>query len=239
MRNGVSVLVVGAGGLGCPASLALARAGVGRLTLVDPDRVDVTNLHRQLWHRDADVGRPKVESAADGLRRAFPALTVERVGGRVDAANAEALFRAHDAVVDATDGTATKLFLSDVAVATRVPLVYGGVLRMQGQAMRVVPGGPCLRCLYEEAPDADSVPTCAQAGVLGPMAGLVGALQAALVLECLEAHLDGPPGEAVLHVLEGATLRGRQVRVRRVPDCAGCAHPRAPVFAEESERCTR
>ncbi|WP_434390003.1 HesA/MoeB/ThiF family protein [Melittangium boletus] len=239
VRNGVSVLVVGAGGLGCPASLALARAGVGRLTLVDPDRVDVTNLHRQLWHRDADVGRPKVESAADGLRRAFPSLGVERVWGRVDAANAEALFRAHDAVVDATDGTATKLFLSDVAVATRVPLVYGGVLRMQGQAMRVVPGGPCLRCLYEEAPDADSVPTCAQAGVLGPMAGLVGALQAALVLECLEAGLDGPPGEAVLHVLEGATLRGRQVRVRRVPDCAGCAHPRAPVLTEESERCTR
>ncbi|WP_338023762.1 HesA/MoeB/ThiF family protein [Archangium primigenium] len=246
VRNGVSVLVVGAGGLGCPASLALARAGVGRLTLVDPDRVDVTNLHRQLWHRDTDVGRSKVESAADGLRRAFPSLAVERVWGRVDAANAEALFRAHDAVVDATDGTATKLFLSDVAVATRVPLVYGGVLRLQGQAMRVVPGGPCLRCLYEEAPDADSVPTCAQAGVLGPMAGLVGALQAALVLECLavglESGLDGPsgaPGEAVLHVLDGATLRGRQVRVRRVPDCAGCAHPRAPVFAEESERCTR
>ena len=241
MRKGVSarVLVVGAGGLGCPASLALAHAGVGQLTLVDPDRVDVTNLHRQLWHRTSDVGRHKVESAADGLRRAFPASRVETLVGRVDADNAAALFQAHDAVVDATDGTATKLFLSDVAVATRVPLVYGGVLRMQGQAMRVVPGGPCLRCLYEEAPSPDAVPTCAQAGVLGPMAGMVGALQAALLLECLEGGASGVPGEAVLHVLDGATLSGRRVRVRRVPDCEGCARPRAPVFPEESERCTR
>src|SRR6478609_8035788 len=93
------VLLVGAGGLGCPASLALAQAGVGHLTLVDPDQVDVTNLHRQLWHRTSDVGRPKVESAADGLRRAFPALRVETLAERVDDRNAASLFRAHDAVV--------------------------------------------------------------------------------------------------------------------------------------------
>ena len=125
------VLVVGAGGLGCPASLALARAGVGHLTLVDPDRVDVTNLHRQLWHRTPDVGRLKVESAAEGLRRAFPALRVETLAERVDERNAASLFQAHDAVVDATDGTSTKLFLSDVAVATGVPLVYGGAAGRQ------------------------------------------------------------------------------------------------------------
>jgi adenylyltransferase/sulfurtransferase len=233
------VLVVGAGGLGCPASLALAQAGVGHLTLVDPDRVDVTNLHRQLWHRTSDVGRPKVESAADGLRRAFPALRVEAVAERVDDRNAASLFQAHDAVVDATDGTATKLFLSDVAVATGVPLVYGGVLRMQGQAMRVEPGGPCLRCVYEEPPSPDAVPTCAQAGVLGSMAGLVGAVQALLVLERLEGTAPAASGEAILHVLDGATLRGRQVRVRRAPDCEGCARPRPPVFTEEIARCTR
>ena len=252
VRNGVPtrVLVVGAGGLGCPASLALAQAGVGALTLVDPDRVDMTNLHRQLWHRTADVGRPKVESAADGLRRAFPRLGVETLLGRVAGDNAAALFQAHDAVVDATDGTATKLFLSDVAVATGVPLVYGGVLRMQGQAMRVEPGGPCLRCLYEEEPSPDALPTCAQAGVLGSMAGWVGALQALLLLEALglgREHAPRVPGEGVLHVLEGTTLRGRQVRVRRTPDCPGCARPRplVPPLAllkeaeEEAERCTR
>ncbi len=233
------VLVVGAGGLGCPASLALAREGVGYLTLVDPDRVDVTNLHRQLWHRTPDVGRLKVESAADGLRRAFPALRVETLAERVDDGNAASLFRAHDAVVDATDGTSTKLFLSDVAVSTGVPLVYGGVLRMQGQAMRVEPGGPCLRCVYEEPPSPDAVPTCAQAGVLGSMAGLVGALQAMLVLERLVGGAPLVEGTATLHVLDGATLRGRQVRVRRAPDCEGCSRPRPPVFTEESSRCTR
>ena len=241
MERGASarVLVVGAGGLGCPASLALAHGGVGRLTLVDPYRVDVTNLPRQLWHRTPDVGRLKVESAAEGLARAFPALEVEPLAERVGAHNAEALFRAHDVVVDATDGTATKLFLSDVAVVTGVPLVYGGVLRMQGQAMRVERGGPCLRCLYEEAPSPDAVPTCAQAGVLGALAGMVGALQARLALDARAGEAGTAGDEATLYVLDGATLRGRRVRVRRVPDCAGCARPRPPLRDEEAERCTR
>lgn len=133
------VLVVGAGGLGCPASLALAQGGVGHLTLVDPDRVDVTNLPRQLWHRTGDVGRSKAESAAAGLLRAFPGLSVEALPERLDAGNAEGLFRAHDLVVDGTDGVATKFFLSDVAVLTGVPLVYGGVLRMQGRPCASTP----------------------------------------------------------------------------------------------------
>ncbi len=234
------VLVVGAGGLGCPASLALAHAGVGHLTLVDPDRVDVTNLHRQLWHRTPDVGRLKAESAAAGLVRAFPELSTEAIPERVDADNAEALFRAHDVVIDATDGTVTKFFLSDVAVLTGVPLVYGGVLRMQGQAMRIDPDGPCLRCLYEAPPPPDTVPTCAQAGVLGSMAGFVGTLQALLALERLSGAVGPARGEAVLHVVDGAALSGRTVRVPRVPDCASCAPGRRPTLAppEEAARCT-
>lgn len=234
------VLVVGAGGLGCPASLALAHAGVGHLTLMDPDRVDVTNLHRQLWHRDADVGRFKVASAEAGLKRAFPDVSVEALAERVDADTAEALFRAHDVVVDATDGTATKFLLSDAAVLTGVPLVYGGVLRMQGQAMRVDPGGPCLRCLYEAPPPPDAVPTCAQAGVLGSMAGLVGALQAMLALELLSGAGRREPGVATLHVIDGATLEGRTVRVRRDSECPGCGAGRVPVLSrvEEGERCS-
>ncbi len=235
------VLMVGAGGLGCPASLALAHAGVGHLTLVDPDRVDVTNLHRQLWHRTSDVGWLKAESAAAGLARAFPHLSVEALAERVGTNNAEALFRAHDVVIDATDGTATKFFLSDVAVLTGVPLVYGGVLRMQGQAFRIDPDGPCLRCLYEAPPPPDAVPTCAQAGVLGSMAGLVGALQALLALERLSGAVGAVRGEAVLHVIDGASLTGRTVRVLRAPDCLGCAPGRTPPLTapEEAERCTR
>jgi molybdopterin-synthase adenylyltransferase len=234
------VLVVGAGGLGCPASLALAHAGVGHLTLVDPDRVDVTNLHRQLWHRTSDVGRLKAASAAAGLTRAFPELSLEALCERVDAGNAEALFRAHDVVVDATDGTATKFFLSDVAVLTGVPLVYGGVLRMQGQVLRIDPDGPCLRCLYEAPPPPDAVPTCAQAGVLGSLAGLVGALQALLALERLSGTAGTARGEALLHLVDGEALSGRTVRVRRSPDCASCAPGRMPTLAsgEEAPRCT-
>ena len=238
--SGARVLMVGAGGLGCPASLALAHAGVGHLTLMDPDRVDVTNLHRQLWHRGADVGRLKVESARDELLRAFPDLSIEALAERLDADTAEALFRAHDVVVDATDGTATKFLLSDAAVLTGVPLVYGGVLRMQGQAMRVDPGGPCLRCLYEAPPPPDAVPTCAQAGVLGSMAGVMGGLQALLVVELLSGAARREPGVATLHVIDGAALQGRTVRVRREPECPGCGGGRAPVLkrSEEVEQCT-
>ena len=231
------VLVVGAGGLGCPASLALAQAGVGHLTLADPDRVDVTNLPRQLWHREP--GLNKAESAVAGLARAFPTLSAEALPERVDAGNAEGLFRAHDAVIDATDGVAAKFFLSDAAVLTGVPLVYGGVLRMQGQAMRVDPGGPCLRCLYEAPPPPDAVPTCAQAGVLGSLAGLVGAAQALLALELLSGAARATPGEALLHVLDGVALTGRSTRVRRAPDCPGCRIITLPAYPEEAESCPR
>ncbi len=234
------VLVVGAGGLGCPASLALAHAGVGHLTLADPDRVDVTNLHRQLWHRTSDVGRLKAESAVAGLLRAFPDLSTEALPERVNVDNAESLFRAHDVVIDATDGTATKFFLSDVAVLTGVPLIYGGVLRMQGQAFRIDPDGPCLRCLYEAPPPPDAVPTCAQAGVLGSMAGLVGSLQALLALERLSGAAGLARGEALLHVIDGASLTSRTVRVQRSPDCSACAPGRTPplVAPEEAAQCT-
>lgn len=234
------VLVVGAGGLGCPASLALAHAGVGHLTLVDPDVVDVTNLHRQLWHRDADVGRPKVESAVAGLQRAFPDVSTEALAERVTADTVEGLFREHELVIDATDGTATKFLLSDAAVLTGVPLVYGGVLRMQGQAMRIDPGGPCLRCLYDAPPPPDAVPTCAQAGVLGSMAGLIGALQGMLAVELLSGAGRPEPGAATLHVIDGATLSGRTVRVRREPECPACGTGRTPVLTggEEAGRCT-
>lgn len=220
------VLVVGVGGLGCPASLALARAKVSRLTLADPDRVEVTNLHRQLWYRTSDVGQPKVTAAADRLRAAFPDLEVVTRQIKVDAARADALFREHDLVIDGTDGAADKFTLSDAAVRTGTPLIHGGVLRLSGQAMAIRPGGPCLRCLFETVPTGDDAPSCAQAGVLGSMAGLIGGLQALLGLAELKARAgEGPapaPGAATLHVFEGRHLSARQVNVRRAPDCPAC-----------------
>ncbi len=211
----MKALVVGLGGLGCPASLELARAGCA-LTLIDPDQVERSNLHRQLWHRDDDLGRPKVLSAAEKLRAAFPGCAVEALHRRLDEQNADALFAAHDVVIDGTDGVEVKFLLSDAALRTGTPVVWGGVLRLEGQAMRIRRGGPCLRCLFEAPPT--EAPTCAQAGVLGPVAGLVGALQASLALSGEEE-----PGVARLHLFDGLKLTARQVVVRRQADCSACA----------------
>ncbi len=206
--------------------MALARAGVRQLTVVDPDVVDVTNLHRQPWHHLGDVGRAKVDSAAEKLRAAFPGLVVETRMARVTAADVEALFRAHDVVLDATDGVHTKFLLSDAAVLTGTPLIYAGVLRFEGLAMRIEPKGPCLRCLFEAAPD--DVPTCAQAGVLGSMAGLMGGLQAELALTPNEA-----PGVSLLRVVDGHSFSFRAVKVRKRADCAACAPGAKPVLSDD------
>jgi molybdopterin-synthase adenylyltransferase len=216
------VLIVGAGGLGCPASLALARAGAGTITLADPDAVDPTNLHRQLWFRTSDIGQPKVEAAAARIAAAFPGIRTVPLQAFVDESNAESLFRTHDIVVDATDGIATKFLLSDAAVLTGTPLVHGGVLRLEGQALEIGPGGPCLRCLFELPPAPDAIPTCAQAGVLGSVAGVVGALQARIALQRLR-HPDATlEGQSILYVFDGTALRTREVVVRRAMDCAAC-----------------
>lgn len=209
-------LIIGLGGLGCPASLALAHAGIEHLTLVDPDVVEWSNLHRQLWHHDADVGAPKVVSAAQKLKRAFPRLQLKAEQVRLDEGNALPWFLDHDVIVDGTDGVESKFFFSDVAMQSGTPLVYGGVVRFEGLAMRIGRGGPCLRCLFESPPQ-DAL-SCSQAGVLGPMAGLVGGIQASLALNSLDS-----PGESVLHVLDGKRLSWRQRRVARRSDCEGCA----------------
>lgn len=214
------------GGLGCPVSLALARVGVAHLTIVDADTVDLSNLHRQPWHHDADIGRPKVVSAAEKLRAKFPALSVEPRQLRVTSQHVEALFASHDLVIDATDGVHTKFLLSDASVLTGVPLIYGGVLRFEGLAMRIERGGPCLRCLFETAPD--DVPTCAQAGVLGSMAGLMGGVQASLAL-----RPNAQPGIAPLQVIDGHSFSFRAVKVRKRADCAACAPGAKPVLSDE------
>ena len=223
-----SVCVIGVGGLGCPASLALAFAGVKRLTLIDPDVVELTNLHRQPWHHPSDVGVPKVESAAAKLRRQFPGLALTARQERVGAATIESLFLTHDVVLDATDGVGTKFLISDAAVLTRRPAIYAGVLRFEGLAMRLEPGGPCLRCLFETPPT--DVPTCAQAGVLGAMAGVMGGLQASLAF-----RPNPEPGLALLHVVDGLDLSFRTVKVRRRPDCAACGDGAKAVLVDADD----
>ncbi len=216
-----SVLVIGVGGLGCPASLALAMSGVRRIALVDPDRVDESNLHRQLWHRRSDLGKLKVESAANRLRQAFPQVEVEPIVLRVQEGNVDALLRAHSIAIDGTDGAETKFLLSDAAVRGGVALVYGGVLRMEGQAMLIAPGGPCLRCLFEGSPSPEHAPRCSEVGILGSVAGVVGTLQASLAVQVLRGGAEG--GKLV--TFDGRSLRSRVVSIRRASDCPACGGP--------------
>lgn len=218
------VTIIGMGGLGCPASLALAQAGVARLTVIDDDVVELSNLHRQPWHHLADVGVAKAQSASRKLLRAFPSLQIETLERRVTADNAEAIFAASELVIDGTDGVDTKFLFSDASVLTGTPLIYGGVLRFEGLAMRIDSSGPCLRCLFETPPD--DAPTCAQAGVLGSMAGLIGGLQAEL------SSITPTPGRAQLKVIDGLELTFRSVTVRKRDDCAACGPGRKPVLTD-------
>lgn len=212
-------LVIGVGGLGCAASLGLAKQGVEALTLVDHDKIDPSNLHRQPWHRGSDVGRLKCESAADGLRGAFPALKVRTFSRAVDHLNAVDLFVGHDVVIDATDGVALKFMLSDVSRKTGVPLIYGGALKLSGQVMAITKSGPCLRCLFEAPPPPDAAPTCAQAGVLGALVGFIGGWQALLARDVLA----GRKVAGRLWSFDATTLQMREMEVERAADCAVCS----------------
>ncbi len=215
-----SVLIVGMGALGCAAAEGIAASGVARLRLVDPDRVERSNLHRQLLHRTADLGRLKVESAADHLRTAFPDVDVEAVAMRVGD-DAAALFAAHTCVVDATDGIRTKFALNDAAVRAGVPLVHAGITRFVGQLMTIVPGeGACYRCLFGTPPAEGEIPSCQEAGVIGSLAATIGLLQAAEAIRIV----SGTGGLLCNRLLtyDALTCHWREVRLRRNAHCAAC-----------------
>jgi adenylyltransferase/sulfurtransferase len=214
-----SVLVVGAGGLGCPALLALAPALAERdvaITIADDDVVDLSNLQRQILHRTEDVGRAKVDSAKDALERRWPRVQVRTVRARVTAENGARLVAAHDLVLDGTDSLGAKFLLNDLCVAARVPLVHGAVAGLTGQLMSILPGHACFRCLFESEP-AGGAPSCQEAGVVGAFAGVIGALMAKEAL----AIVAGAPALAdTLLVVDGASDRRRRVTIRPRPSCA-------------------
>jgi adenylyltransferase/sulfurtransferase len=216
-----SVAVVGAGGLGSPAALYLAAAGVGRLTVIDDDRVALDNLQRQVLHDTASVGEPKARSARRRLGALNPAVRVDTVERRLDAANAAALLAGHDVVIDGSDNFSTKFAVNDTCVALGICAVIGGVVRFDGQVLVVPPGAPCYRCLFGEEPPAGLVPGCRAAGVLGAVAGMVGSLQAAEALR----HLLGAGEEqgGWVLVLEMLRPRLRSVPFPRDPRCTACA----------------
>ncbi len=183
------ILIVGVGGLGVPAAWSLARDGASRLTIVDPDPVELSNLARQVIFRASDLGAPKVTAAASWISARYPSCKVDHHAVALDASNAMDLVAAHEFVIDATDDPATKFLINDVCVAARIPFVYGGVIGMTGQAMSVVPGeSACLRCVFENPPGADEIATCREAGILGPVAGAIGMIQAAEAMRASRAE---------------------------------------------------
>lgn len=212
-------MIVGVGGLGVPAAWALARAGVRRLTLVDTDPVELSNLPRQVFYRDSDIGALKVDAAALRLHGLVHGLEIERHPFALDSSNAGALAAAHDAIIDATDDPAAKFLINDAAIAARRPFVYGGVLGMAGQAMTVVPGqSACLRCLFEAPPAANEIATCREAGIIGPVAGVIGEVQAAETLRILR----GESPRLFNRILTYDASAGARIRVTEVNARAGC-----------------
>jgi adenylyltransferase/sulfurtransferase len=231
------VLCVGAGGLGSPAAMYLAAAGVGTLGLVDFDVVDLSNLQRQLLHGTGDVGRPKLESAIDRLHAINPHVNVEPHHTALTSANALDLLRDYDVVLDGTDNFPTRYLVNDACVLLRKPNAFGSIFRFEGQASVFgVEGGPCYRCLYPEPPPPGLVPSCAEAGVLGVLPGIIGTIQATETLKLLLGI--GQPLIGRFLVFEALRMRFRELTLRRDPECPVCGdHPTVTALIDYEQFC--
>ncbi|MCY7354337.1 MAG: molybdopterin-synthase adenylyltransferase MoeB [Lysobacter sp.] len=220
------ILLIGAGGLGSPAAFYLAAAGVGTMRIADDDIVDRSNLQRQILHTDADIGMPKVESAATTLSALNPRTTIEAVAERVTSENIERLLDDVDVVIDGADNFAARYLLNDACVHLAKPLVYGAVHRFEGQVSVFDAGrnrgvAPCYRCLFPEPPPPEAAPNCAEAGVLGVLPGVIGLLQATETIKLL-LGIGQPLNGRLLH-FDALAMRFRETRLSPDPDCAVCA----------------
>jgi molybdopterin-synthase adenylyltransferase len=223
------VLVVGAGGLGSPALMYLAAAGIGTIGIADNDTVDLTNLQRQIVHTTDRVGQNKVESAIEGLAGINPEVRVVPYKLRIDAANALALVAEHDIVIDGSDNFATRYLLNDACFLARKPLIAASLLRFEGQlsTFKAHDGtGPCYRCVFPERPPADLVPRCEEAGILGAVAGVMGTLQAAEAIKEILGLGDSLSGALLIYDALGAQFR--RIKIKRDPACALCG-PQATI----------
>jgi len=222
------VLVIGAGGLGSPVIMYLAAAGIGTIGVVDDDVVDLSNLQRQILHGTDDIGRPKVESAKEAVAAINPDVTLVTHEQRIDAANAMDLIDAYDLVADGCDNFATRFLVNDVCYFTKTPLVSAAILRFDSQIATYRPftgpngeePGPCYRCIFREAPPEGQIPTCAEAGVLGALCGMVGSFQATEVIKELLGIGESLAGS--LMVCDGLGAMFRKISVKRDPGCPIC-----------------
>jgi len=229
------VLCIGAGGLGSPVTMYLAAAGVGEIGIVDFDRVDFSNLQRQILHGTSDVGRLKVESARDRLAEINPEVRVTPYDTRFTPGNAATIAEPYDLIIDGTDNFATRYLSNDLAALTKKPNVYGSIHRFEGQVSVFAPhlGGPCYRCLFPEPPAPGLVPSCAEGGVLGILPGIVGAMQANEAVKLL-LGLGDPLIGRLLH-FDALAFRFREIKLRRDPHCAVCGDSPTLTTLQEIE----
>jgi molybdopterin/thiamine biosynthesis adenylyltransferase/rhodanese-related sulfurtransferase len=218
------VLCIGAGGLGSPAALYLAAAGIGKLGLVDADRVDSSNLQRQILYGTEDVGKSKVEQAGARLRQLNPHVEIVLHDARLTSANAADIIEPYDVVIDGSDNFPTRYLSNDVCVFARKPNIYGSVFRFEGQASVFAPhlGGPCYRCLFPEPPPPGAAPSCAEAGVLGVLPGIIGLIQATEALKLIVGAGETLAGR-LLH-FDALKMKFREFNLRRDPECPVCGH---------------
>jgi adenylyltransferase/sulfurtransferase len=230
------VLIVGAGGLGSPVAVYLALAGVGTLGIVDFDVVDLSNLQRQILHQNDDIGRPKVESAKETLLRYNPDVNVVLHNAPLTSDNAFEIIAQYDIVVNGADTFQARYLVNDACVLLKKPLVDGSILLFEGQSTVYLPGKGCYRCLYPKPPPAGMVPTCAEAGVLGALCGLVGSIQASETLKLVLGIGESLNGR--LLIIDAFSMEFRQFKIRRDPECVICGdHPTQTGLIDYDEFC--
>ncbi|MBI5665942.1 MAG: molybdopterin-synthase adenylyltransferase MoeB [Nitrospirae bacterium] len=226
------VLIVGAGGLGCPVGYYLAAAGVGTIGLVDNDRVELSNLQRQIAHSVKTLDMHKADSAKQTFEALNPDVNVVAIKERLNNKNILDLFKNYDIIVDGTDNFPTRYLINDACVMLKKPLVSGAILRFEGQVTTIIPGeGPCYRCLFEEPPPAGLVPSCQEAGVLGVLPGVIGALQATEVLKLIIGK--GKPLKGQLLIYDALGVNFRKVKIPKNEDCPMCG--KEPSIKELSD----
>jgi adenylyltransferase/sulfurtransferase len=231
------VLMVGAGGLGAPLGLYLAASGVGRVGIVDFDVVDFSNLQRQVIHGTKDVGRKKLDSAADSMLDINPYMTVDKFDTAITSENALDIIKDYDMVVDGTDNFPTRYLINDACVLLKKPNVYGSIFRFEGQAtIFAYPGGPCYRCLYPEPPPPGLVPSCAEGGVLGILPGTIGLIQATEAVKLILGVGESLVGRLLLY--DALAMRFRELKLRRNTECPVCGdHPSIHELIDYHEFC--
>ena len=231
------VLCVGAGGLGSPAALYLAAAGVGTIGIIDFDTVDASNLQRQILHSTADVGRSKLLSARDRLSALNPGVKIETHETALTSANALEIFRDYDVILDGTDNFSTRYLVNDACVILGKPNAYGSIFRFEGQAsVFATKGGPCYRCLYPEPPPPGLVPSCAEGGVLGVLPGVIGTIQATETIKLLLGGGATLVGRLLLY--DAWNMRFRELKLRRDPECPVCGdHPTVRELIDYDQFC--